>query len=102
MLHEFKTFNKERLQMDEVVALAAFGRALRAEFESHQIEEPEWLDVQLKTLRREIQSRNADAIEARRREIRLRLDGLKTPSEKRAELEKELASLDEKAKPATA
>jgi|SRR5208337_424196 len=96
MLHEFQNFNKERLDMAQLVALAAFGRQLRAEYETHQLEEPEWLDVQIKTLRREIVSRNADSIDARRREIRSRLDSLKTPTEKREELQKELAALDEK------
>lgn len=102
MLHEFQNFNKERLDMAQMVALAAFGRSLRAEYESHQIEEPEWLGIQLNTLRREIYSRNVDSIEARRREIRSRLDGLKTTAEKRKELEEELAKLDEKSKPVSA
>lgn len=102
MLHEFQSFKKEGLDMSQLVALSAFGRSLRAEYESFQIEEPEWLGVQLNTLRREVHSRNADSIEARRREIRSRLDSLKTPAEKREELQKELAELDEKVKSAGA
>jgi len=94
VLSQLKTFTADRLDLDELVALATFGRQMRSEYEAHQLEEPEWLDVQLKSLRREIHSRNADKLEARRREITSRLDALKTPTEKRAELLKEKAKLD--------
>lgn len=94
MLHEFQNFNKERLDIHQLVALAAFGRSLRAEYETQQIDEPAWLDVQIKSLRHEIRSRSLDQLEARRKEIQIRLDSLKTPAEKKAELLKEKAKLD--------
>lgn len=96
MLSEFRNFTADRMTMDQLVALAAFGRQLRAEYEAHQLEEPDWVDVQLKSLRREITTKNADALEARRREITARLDALKTPSEKKTELLKEKRKIDEK------
>jgi ATP-dependent Lon protease len=89
-----KSFNKDRLDLDEMVALAAFGRMLRAEYEAQKVEEPEFLDVQLKTLRREIASKMDDKRETRRRQIKTQLQSLKTPAERRAELEKELGDLD--------
>jgi len=94
VLADLKSFNKDRLDLDEMVALAAFGRMLRAEYEAQKVEEPEFLDVQLKTLRREIASKMDDKRETRRRQIKTQLQSLKTPAERRAELEKELGDLD--------
>lgn len=93
-LQQLKTFQADRMDLDELVALATFGRSIRAEYEAHNLEEPDWLDIQLKSLRREINSRNADKLESRRREINARLDSLKTPTEKKSELLKEKARLD--------
>jgi phosphoenolpyruvate synthase/pyruvate phosphate dikinase len=94
MLHQFKNFNANALDIDELVFLAAFGKLLRAEYEAHQLEEPDFIDIQLKALKREIFTRNADRLESRKREINLRLESLKTPTEKKAELLKEKARID--------
>lgn len=94
MLDEFKTFNKDRLDLDDLVALAAYGRLLRTEYEAQKVDEPEFVDIQLKALRREIASRTDDKREARRRQIKTQLQGLKTTAERKAELEKELGELE--------
>jgi len=93
-LQTFKNYNTTRADLDELVAMAAFGRTLRAEYESHQIEEPEFVGAKLKSLRAEIADRNADKIAARKSEIKARLDALKSPKEKAAELRKELDALE--------
>ncbi len=93
-LEQFRNFNVDGLDIDELVALSVFGRQLRAEYESLQIEEPEWVDVQLKSLRREIHVRNANALEARKREIDSRLDALKSPGQRKTELLNERAQID--------
>lgn len=94
-LQTFKTFNTDRASdVDEMVAGLAFGKSLRAEFDALQIEEPAYIDVQIKSLRREIASRNADKVEARKRELLARIDALKTPNQKKAELEAELKKLE--------
>ncbi len=93
-LQTFKGYNVVRADLDELIAMAAFGRALRAEYESHQIEEPEFVGAKLKALRAEIADRNADKIAARKNEIKARLDALKSPKEKAAELRKELEALE--------
>jgi DNA repair ATPase RecN len=94
MLQQFKEFNTDRASLDELVALAAFGKLLRAEYEVHNLEEPEFVDVNLKSLKREIYTRNASKLEARRKEIDARLDSLKTPSQRKAELQKEKNEID--------
>jgi hypothetical protein len=93
-LQTFKNYNTARADLDELVAMAAFGRTLRAEYEAHQIDEPEYVGTKLKALRNEIADRNADKIAARKNEIKSRLDSLKSPKEKAAELRKELAELE--------
>lgn len=95
MLNQFKNFSdSNRAEIDELVALAAFGRSLRAEYETHQLDEPDWVDIQLKSIRREIQTRNADRLEARKREINARLESLKTPGQRKSELLKEKAEIE--------
>ena len=92
-LQTFKSYNASRADLDELIAMAAFGRTLRAEYEAHQIDEPEFVAAKLKQLRAEIADRNADKIAARKSEIKSRLDALKSPKEKAAELRKELEAL---------
>lgn len=92
----FRGFTAEQLDVDELVALHAFGKQLRAEFESLGVDEPEYVDVQLKSIRREINTRNADRVELRIREVKSRLDALKSPDVRRQELEAELAKLQSK------
>ena len=89
-----KNFNADRLDMEDLVGLLADSKALRAEYEALQIEEPEYIDTTIKAIRREITSRNADKVAARKRELKARIDSLKTPAQKKSELEKELAALD--------
>jgi ATP-dependent Lon protease len=93
-LTTFKNYNTTRADLDDLVAMAAFGRALRTEYEAHQIEEPEFVSSKLKSLRAEIADRNADKIASRKAEIKARLDSLKSPKEKAAELRKELEALE--------
>jgi phosphoenolpyruvate synthase/pyruvate phosphate dikinase len=96
MLQLFRNFQADRMDLDELVYLAAVGSQLRAEYEKHNLEEPDWVDVQLKALKREIFARNADKLESRRKEIQARLESLKTPQQKKQELLKEQAEINKK------
>ena len=89
-----KNFNADRLDMEDLVGLLADSKALRLEYEALQIEEPEYIDTTIKAIRREITSRNADKIAARKRELKARIDSLKTPLQKKKELEDELSKLE--------
>ena len=93
MLQDFKNFNAEQADLEELVALSAFGKQLRAEFEAQKVPIPEYVSDNLNTLSREIDVRMADRREARKREIKSTLEGLKSREEKREALEKELAEL---------
>lgn len=93
MLDEFKNINVDRLDIDELVNLAAFGRQFRQEFEALSAPVPEYVDDNLRTVRGEINARLADRRAARSREIKSQLENLKSREEKRTQLEKELAAL---------
>jgi hypothetical protein len=95
MLDQFKSYTKDRLDVEQLVTLSAFGKALKAEFEAQRVEVPEYVTDQLKSIGREIQARVADGREALRKKLRAQLDTLKTTSERREDLQKQLAALEE-------
>jgi DNA repair ATPase RecN len=94
MLEQLKNFNVNAASIEEMVALRAYGSLVRDEFDAQMVEVPEWLEIQLKNLARQIKAKNADRLAARRKEVQARLENLKTPTEKKTELRKELQSLD--------
>ena len=93
MLDRLKNLDVQRPDLEELVFLSAQAKILRAEFEVENVDVPEWLDNSARALKREVRTRLANSVDKRVREIKSRLDALKTPSEKKAELEKELATL---------
>lgn len=94
MLDQLKNLNIPSIDLDEAVALSAFGRMLKAEYETLGAETPEWLDNRLRELRREVKVRQQDSIEKRLREARARMETLKTPTERRDDLAKEIERLE--------
>jgi hypothetical protein len=94
MLEQLKNFAANRMAIDELVALRAYGRIVEAEYEAQKVEAPEWVAENLKALDREIKSKNADRLAARLRDVRARLEASKSPTEKRAALKREEAKLE--------
>jgi len=92
-LQTLKGMDVQRPDLEELVFMASIATSLHSEFERQNTDVPEWLDARRRELTREIRTRQQDAQDKRVREIRSRLDALKTPSEKRAELEAELAKI---------
>jgi hypothetical protein len=95
MLQEFKSFNVDAADIDELVALSAFGKQLRGEFEAQKVAVPEYVSDNLNSLAREIDSRMADRRATRIRELKTQRDSLKTAQERRAAIDAELAALGE-------
>jgi hypothetical protein len=94
MLSQFQNFTADRLAMEELIALAAYGKMLRSEYQNREIAVPSWVTDQLSALDREILVRRRDELEKRRREINGQLATLETPAEKRERLLKEKEALD--------
>lgn len=95
MLESFKKFNAEAADLDELIEVAAFGRHFRAEYEALNVPTPEYVDDNLRVIRREIDARLADKRAARVRELKATRDSLKTAQERRDAIDKELAALGE-------
>ena len=95
-LAQLKTFNENACDLEELVVLLTFGNQLRDTFEAVSVEIPEWLDGQLRKLKREIRSRQADSIDKVIREKEARLEALKPAEKKRAELAAEIKKLKAK------
>lgn len=93
LLHAFKTFTKERMSIEELVEMAAIGRLLKHEFLENKVDPPEIIDINLKSLRREIKSKQADQLEAQLKQAQQTLDHMKSPGEKRESLEKTIQLL---------
>lgn len=98
MLKQLRDFNPENTDVDEMIALSAFGRALAAEYAALSLDAPEWLGTQMASIGREINSRLSDLRAKRIREIKARLTTLMTADEKRAALKAELSRLEEAGK----
>lgn len=95
MLDSLRNFDANRASIVDMVSLRAYARTVVSEFENFSIEVPEWITNQVKALDRQIVAKRADSLEARKREVTARLENLKTPSEKKAELTRELKKLTE-------
>ncbi len=94
MLDNLKNFDAKRADLAELIELSAFGRTLLAEFETLTVEPPEWAVENLTAVRREIRSRNQDRLAARLKTAKMRLETLKSPDEKRAGVQTEIADLE--------
>jgi hypothetical protein len=95
MLDQFKKFNAEAADLDELVEVATFGRQFRAEHEALNVPVPEYVDDNIRVIRREIDARLSDKRAARVRELKAQRDSLKTAAERREAIDKELAALGE-------
>lgn len=93
MLSELKNFTASMASIDELVEMSAQARVIEAEFLTLGVDLPAWFRLTVESLRREIRTKNADAVAAKIRDLELRHDALKTPSERREALEAEIARL---------
>lgn len=96
ILDRLKAVDANRLSLDDIVELSAETRALAAEYDRLGVEVPEIVTSKLKSFSREINSRQAEALEKALREKKARLNALKTPEQRRKELEAEIAELEAK------
>jgi hypothetical protein len=96
VLELLKNFDHNRASIDEMVSLRAFARGLVTEYIEQDVELPEWIEAQSKSLDRQILAKNHDRLEARRKELLARKDSLKTTVERKAEINAELAKLNKK------
>lgn len=75
--------------LDQLVAIHAMAKLLRAEYDTLAMPVPEWLDDRLRAVGREIEVKKREALELRLRQIAARKTQLRTRDEERVDLEKE-------------
>lgn len=93
LLNDLKAANFDRLDLDEAVSLLAFASSLDATYKAHQLETPDWLKDKLPSLRKEVDRRRRDSLEAALKSALARRDALRTSEEKRKDTDAEIARL---------
>jgi hypothetical protein len=100
MLSQFMNFDVDRLEINDLVALVAFGEMYRAQFEKMQLDEPDFINNKLRVLKREINIKRENTLLMRKKQLEARIEGYKTPTQKKAEdlaelkqVEKQLAGV---------
>lgn len=93
MLEQLKSFNLDRIDLDEMVALFAFGENLKAVYGNMLLEVPEWVIDNVATLQKEIHSRRRDNLEKELKKAQASLETLKTADEKRLDLRAKIERL---------
>lgn len=94
MLERLKLIDLARMDMDEAMALAAFGRGLQHEYAEFEIEPPAWLHSRLRELQREIRARHMDGLEKRLRDLKRMRESLEEPAAKREKMDAEIKKLE--------
>lgn len=94
MLQQLRNLNVDRIDLDEAIALEAYGGMVRDRYVARQLPIPEWIEDALRLLGKEILSRRSEMLEKRRRELRARLEAEMTASERKAKLRKELDEVE--------
>lgn len=94
MLQQLRNLNVDRMDLDEAVALEAYGALVREGYVSRSLPVPEWIEDALRLLGKEIVTRRSEMLEKRRRELRARLEAEMTATERRSKLRKELDDVE--------
>lgn len=101
MIERLKKLNASNLdtllQLEEAISLWVYATALREGYDLQNIEAPEWLTQSIDLLDEEIKSRDLAATLAEIRQTETALEGLKSTSERKTDLQKKLASLQRRA-----
>lgn len=95
MLEKLKNLNVDRLDIEEAVALATWGRATQNGYTHYQVPAPKWLGDAIDTLDVEINRRRREMLLARKAELEANLTQLRTREERKADAQSELAALND-------
>lgn len=94
MIERLISVDPATVQLEEGVALSAFGRLVSQEYKELGIEAPDWLQEKIDDLRERIRSRREEAIVQRLRDAKEKLAFLTIAEKKRTDLAGEIARLE--------
>jgi hypothetical protein len=86
LLQKLRSFDADRLDLDEMIALSAGAKQVAAEYVATELEVPEWLADAQRTLASVIKARTSDMIAKELRETELALESLKSREERKGDL----------------
>lgn len=86
IVEKLKGLNLDRMEFDEAVELYAHATLIEGAYKNFETEQPEWLVEALGALQKDIRDRRRDAIAHELKLTDAALNGLKTVTEKKAEL----------------
>lgn len=92
-LIQLKKFTAAQHDMEELHTLNAFAKNLVASYEEHGQDQPDWLLEATELISNEISTRAKEDLKRKLALAKGRLEGLKTPSEKRLDVEREINRL---------
>ncbi len=95
ILETFRKVNIDGVDLEKAIALLAFGRALQAEYTEIEVEAPDWVQIRMRELRREINTRVADAKEKRLSELKSRRETLESPEARKRKIDAEIKKLEQ-------
>lgn len=93
MLDKLLNFDRDRTELDEMLALYGFGKTLLATYAEFELEAPERITNNLETIAEEIRAQAKDNLMKAERELVREIEGLKSAEEKRTEKSERLARI---------
>jgi hypothetical protein len=84
------------IDIDEAISLSKYARGLAEEYAELGQVVPEWLEQQTKALREEIGKRTRESDLARLKELEREIEALKTQAERRTDVQRKMAELQER------
>lgn len=94
MLDQLRNLNLDRVDIEDMVALKTFSTALFSGFSEVGLPVPEWIREKNEQLTVEIRNRRRDLLLREKKALQSEADKLRTPAERREDLQKRLAAID--------
>lgn len=89
-----KSINLDRLDVDDMIELLSVAESTVKTYESTFMPVPEWLSGGIEMLTEDVKRRRKDTLKKAIEDKKLRLDSLRTTEQKRADLRRQLASME--------
>lgn len=94
MIEKLKNLVVAKFSLEELIELRANARTIYSEYQTQKVAAPEWLNDAVVSLDREIRSQVHDELARKLSEAKARRSQLRTTEEKRGDLDKEIAELE--------
>jgi len=94
-LDQLRAFDADRISTDEGISLALYARQLKEEYGIQKFPIPDWLTEKSRAISRWLETHRRDILERKLTEARALKTTLMTPTERRAQLEADIAKLEQ-------